>query len=141
MKKMILAFSVLTLVIASCKKDKTDAPVTPTKENLTGAYKVTAASMSSGSGSVDIFNNDNLTEPCERDDIYQLNADNSYGRLDLGTVCSPSNDYTGGTWSLDNSTTLNLDGEIGTIKSWNGKTLVIDYVMSGVTFSSTYVKQ
>jgi len=141
MKKMILAFSVLTLVFSSCKKDKTDAPVTATKENLTGTYKMTAATMASGGSSVDVFNNDNFTEPCERDDIYKLNADNSYSIQDAGTVCSPSNDYNGGTWSLDNSTTLNLDGEIGTIKSWNGKTLVVDYAMSGVTFSSTYVKQ
>jgi hypothetical protein len=141
MKKMILAFSVLTLVFSSCKKDKTDAPVTATKENLTGAYKMTAASMASGGGSIDLFNNDNVTPSCNRDDIYQLNADNSYGIQDAGTACSPSSDYSGGTWSLENSTTLNLDGEIGTIKSWNGKTLVLDYVMSGVTYSTTYVKQ
>jgi len=141
MKKMILAFSLLTLVFSSCKKDKTDAPVTATKENLTGTYKMTAATMASGGASVDVFNNDNFTEACKRDDLYKLNADNSYAVEDAGTACSPSSAYSGGTWSLENSTTLNLDGEIGTIKSWNGKTLVVDYVMSGVTFSSTYLKQ
>lgn len=138
---MILAFSVLTLVFASCKKDKTDEPVTPTKENLTGTYKMTAATMTSGGTSADIFNNDIFFEACDRDDIYKLNADNSYARQDAGVVCSTSNDYTGGTWSLENSTTLNLDGEISTIKSWNGKTLVAEIVLSGVTFSTTYVKQ
>jgi len=138
MKKMILAFSVLTLVFASCKKDKIDEPVTPTKENLTGSYKLTSFTMTSGTSTLDLFL---MMEACDKDDSYKLNADNSYTVKDDGIVCSPSNDYTGGSWSLVNSTTINLDGEIGTIKSWNGKTLVLEGSDSGVSYSQTYVKQ
>src|SRR5690349_3180199 len=125
MKKAILAFSVLGLVFTSCKKDKQDEPVTPTKENLTGTYKMTAFTMASSGVSTDLFNNDNVTPACQRDDIYHLNADNSYAVEDAGTVCSPDDNSTG-TWSLETSTTINIDGEVGTVKSWNGKTLIVE---------------
>ena len=126
------------LVFASCKKDKTDEPVTPTKENLTGAYKLTAVKMTSGSSTLDLFI---MMDACDKDDTYRLNADNSYSVKDDGTMCSPSNDYTGGTWSLVNSTTIDLDGEVGTIKSWNGKTLVVEASEMGTIYSQTFVKQ
>ena len=99
----------LSLVFVSCKKDEDDEPVTPTKENLTGSYKMTAATMASGGSSMDIFNNDMFTEPCERDDIYKLNADLSFNVQDAGTVCSTTSVCTG-SWSLVNSTTINIDG-------------------------------
>jgi len=137
MKKVFLAFSALTLVLVSCKKDDKDEAVTPTKENLTGSYKMTAATISQSGSTVDAYNQ--LMEACDRDDIYKLNADNSYVVQDAGTVCSPSNDDTG-TWSLS-GTTINMDGEVGTIKSWNGKTLVVEGTDQGISFSSTYVKQ
>jgi len=141
MKKTILALSMLSLVFVSCKKDDKDEPVTPTKENLTGTYKMTAFTISSGGQSMDAFNN--LMEPCDRDDIYKLNADLTYNIVDAGTVCSPDNNDVS-TWSLSGST-LTLDGDPGTIKSWNGKTLVVEATdnSSGtaVTYSSTFVKQ
>jgi hypothetical protein len=139
MKKTILALSVLTLVLASCKKDNKNEPTTPTKENLTGTYKLTAFTMTYNGISMDYFNTS--MEACDKDDLYHLNADNSYALEDAGTVCSPSNSYTGGTWSLQNNTTINLDGQIATIKSWNGKTLVVEGNDSGTTISQTYVKQ
>jgi len=138
MKKSILALSMLALVFASCKKDKTDEPVTPTKENLTGSYKLTAVKMTSGTSTLDLFL---LMDACDKDDSYLLNADNSYSVKDDGTMCSPSNDYTGGNWSLVNSTTINIDGEVGTIKSWNGKTLVLEASEMGTIYSQTFVKQ
>ena len=138
MKKSILALSMLALVFASCKKDKTDEPVTPTKENLTGSYKLTAVKMTSGTSTLDLFL---LMDACDKDDSYLLNADNSYSVKDDGTMCSPSNDYTGGNWSLVNSTTINIDGEVGTIKSWNGKTLVVEATELGTIYSQTFVKQ
>ena len=137
MKKAIFALSVLTLVFASCKKDNKDEPVTPTKENLTGSYRLTAFTVTFSGSTVDLFN---MMDACQKDDIYKLNADNSYVVDDAGIVCSPSNEYTGD-WSLVNSTTINIDGDVGTIKSWNGKTLVVEGTDSGNTYSQTYVKQ
>jgi hypothetical protein len=138
MKKTILALSLMSLVFVSCKKDDKDEPVTPTKENLTGSYKMTAFTVSNTSGSLDFFNS--VMEACDRDDVYKLNADMSYGVEDAGTVCSPDNNYTGGTWSIT-GTTIDLDGETGTVKSWNGKTLVVEQVDAGTTYSQTFQKQ
>jgi hypothetical protein len=144
MKKTILALSMLSLVFVSCKKDDKDEPVTPTKENLTGSYKMTAATMASGSSSIDVFNNDMFTEACERDDIYKLNADLTYNVQDAGTTCSPTTAWTG-TWSLVSTTSIDIDGDVYTIKSWNGKTLVGEATdnSSGttITYTVTYVKQ
>jgi Lipocalin-like domain len=144
MKKTILALCVLGLVFTSCKKDKQNEQVTPTKENLTGTYKMTAATMAYSGASADIFNDDNFTPACHRDDIYHMNAADSYAIEDAGTVCSPSSEDSGN-WSLESSSTLNINGEAGTIKSWNGKTLVVEVTDSSsgapITYSSTYVKQ
>jgi len=138
MKKMILALTVFTVVFTSCKKDNKNEPVTPTKENLTGTYKLTAFTMTSGTSTLDLFL---MMDACDKDDSYKLNADNSYTIKDDGVVCAPSNDYTGGSWSLVNSTTININGEVGTIKSWNGKTLVVEGTDSGMIYSQTFVKQ
>lgn len=140
MKKAILALSML-VVLASCKKDKNDDPITPTKENLTGTYKITAATITSGGSTVDVFNNDVFFEACDRDDVYKLNADLSYDIQDAGVVCSPDNNYTGGTWALVNATSIDIDGDVYTIKSWNGKTLVGEFTDTGITGTVTYVKQ
>ena len=141
MKKTILALSMLAVVFTSCKKDNDDDPVTPTKENLTGSYKITAATLSSGGTSVDIFNDNNFFEACDRDDIYKLNADLTYDIQDAGQVCSPDNNYTGGSWALVGTSSINIDGDVYTIKSWNGKTLVAEMSDSGITATVTYVKQ
>lgn len=140
MKKTILALLVFTLVFASCKKDNKNEAVTPTKENLTGTYKMTAGTMTSGGATVDVFNNDTYTPACQRDDLYKLNADNSYVIQDAGVVCSPSDDDSG-TWSLLSATSIDLNGDVGTIKSWNGKTLVVEGTYQNITVSATYVKQ
>ena len=138
MKKSILALTMLSLVFVSCDKDDKDEPVTPTKENLTGSYKLTAFTVANGGTSLDFFNT--VMEACDRDDIYKLNSDMSYGVQDAGTVCSPDNNYTGGTWSIT-GTTINLDGESGTIKSWDNKTLVVEQVDAGTTYTQTFQKQ
>lgn len=142
MKKTILALSML-VVLASCKKDKDEpAAITPTVANLTGNYKITASTMTGGGSTVDIFNNDMFYEPCMRDDIYRLNANMSYAITDAGTVCNPPGDYSGGTWALTSTSTIDMDGEEFTIKSWNGTTLVVEAGdPSSVMFSATYVKQ
>src|SRR5215203_6100080 len=104
MKKTILALTMLSVAFVSCKKDDKDEAVTPTKENLAGSYKVTAATAAG----INVFNNPdesiNEFEACERDDVYTLNADLTAVRADAGTQCDPVNNGTG-IWDL-NGTTL-----------------------------------
>lgn len=141
MKKVMLGFSVVALLAtASCKKDNNNTQVTPTKENLVGTYKMTAATMNN----INVFNNSieslNMFEACDRDDLYKLNADLTYEVIDAGTVCDPDNSYTS-EWDLTNSTTIVVDGEAGTINSFDGKTLVVSLNYGGTIAKSTYVKQ
>lgn len=144
MKKTIVAFSLLTVLFVSCKKDNENKQVTATKENLTGTYVMTAATISSSGQTVNVFNNAdanmNLYEACDRDDLYKLNADLSFQQVDAGTSCSPDNNYTS-TWEFVNATTIKIDGETGTITSWDGKTLVTTADFGGATYTTTMVKQ
>ena len=143
MKNSILALSMLGLVFASCNKDKNEE-VTPTKENLTGSFKITAMTYAG----MNVFNNAdenaNFFEPCERDDVYNLKADLTGELTDAGTQCSPPSSGTG-TWSLTGTTFSIVDVAAvdisGTIKSWNGKTLVIEESNGSVTGTITLEKQ
>ena len=144
MKKTILALSMLSLVFVSCKKDDKDEPVTPTKENLTGTYKMTAMTWAGAN----VFNNSNesanLVQPCERDDLYTLKSDLTAERTDAGTQCSPATTGTG-TWDFTNGNTLTVELPTtdigGTIKSWNGSTLVVEDNSLGFAISVTMQKQ
>lgn len=140
MRKVLLVCSALVILVSSCKKDKDDEPVTPTKENLTGSYKVTKLEAVINGTSQDLTNNDDWTEACQRDDIHKLNADNTYQWLDAGVKCNPSEDYSD-FWSLTNSTTIVVDGYSYTIKSFDGKTLVLTENFMGAEIKTTYVKQ
>jgi hypothetical protein len=148
MKKTILALSMLSLVFVSCKKDDKDPdPITPTKENLTASYKMTGMTWAG----VNVFNNAdenaNFVEACERDDVYTLKADLTAERTDAGTQCSPASTATG-SWEFtssnntilisDLSTTMDIEG---TVKSWNGKTLVVEDNSAGFVISVTLQKQ
>ena len=138
MKKMIIAFSALALVFTSCKKDEESKAVTPTKENLTGTWMITSMKLGNATGSMDIFS---TFDACQKDDKYLLNADLSYAVEDAGTKCDPDGGYTGGTWALTNATTIDLDGEVNTIDSFDGKTLVASVDQGGAKLTTTYVKQ
>lgn len=142
MRKVLFAFSALVVLATSCKKDKDDdGPVTPTKENLVGSYKVTKVQAGSGTQFMDITSQD-WAEACEKDDLHKLNADNTYQWVDAGVKCDPSEDYTD-TWSLTNSTTLVIDGETLTIRSFDGKNLEVSYLepFTTLTYITTYQKQ
>jgi hypothetical protein len=135
MKKGILALSLLALVFTSCKKDD-DEPqqITPTKENVTGSYKITAMTING----IDFWSS---LDACEKDDVYKANADLSFDRQDAGTVCSPDNSYTGGTWSISGST-VNFNDEVsGTITSWDGSTMVVTDNSSSPAIVVTLRKQ
>ncbi|MFL5810873.1 MAG: lipocalin family protein [Flavisolibacter sp.] len=137
MKKMIIAFSALAMVFVSCKKDEESKAVTPTKENLTGVWMVTSAKISSGGASVDMFSS---FDACQKDDKYHFNGDLTYQVEDAGTQCDPSTS-SDGTWALTNATTINIDGEVGTIDSFDGKNLVVTEDMGNGKMTTTFVKQ
>jgi len=139
MRKSILALSLLAL-LSSCDKDDDDnKEITPTVANLSGSYKITAATANIGGTSINLLSNEAYFENCEKDDLYLLNSNLSYEIKDQGTKCSPSGDYVG-TWSL-NGNKINIDGDEATIKSWNGKTLVGEAGDAMGTVTITYTKQ
>ena len=144
MKKMIIAFSALALVFTSCKKDEESKAVTPTKENLTGVWMTTAAKITVGGNSVNVFNNAdenmNIYSACERDDKYHFNADLTNVVEDAGTKCDPEGGSQG-EWALTNATTINIDGETGTIDSFDGKNLVVTVDQGGAKSTTTFAKQ
>ena len=140
----MIAFSALALVFTSCKKDEETKTSTPTKENLTGVWMMTAANISSGGSSINVFDNTdeiiNIVPPCERDDKYHLNADLSFQQEDAGTQCDPTTATTG-EWALTNTTTINIDGEVSTIDSFDGKTMVVSVDQGNGKLTTTFVKQ
>lgn len=141
MKKMLIAFSALTLVFTACKKDKDDVPadVTPTQQNLVGTYTLAKITISTnGSAEQDVTAQ--MTEACERDDQQKLNADLTYNYVDAGTVCSPSGSYSGD-WSLINSTTIEIDGYPMTIRRFNGQTIELTESFMGSTYITYMNKQ
>lgn len=143
MKKMFLALSALVLLVSSCSKDKDDesGPITPTKENLTGTYKLTKVVLTANGQTSDMTTQYmQFFDACQRDDVFKLNADNTYQWVDAGTKCDPEGGYTD-TWSLTSNTTIVMDGETYTIKSFNGKILEVSQSYGGAEQVETYTKQ
>ena len=138
MRKTI-ALALVSLCFVACSKDK-DSDVN--KENISGSYKVTAATMQAGSAApIDYLA---LQSPCEKDDIIKLNSDLTYNYVDAGTKCSPVGDDSG-VWSVPSNTQISIDGQVSTIKSFDGHTLVISdtELIGSVNYVSvtTLVKQ
>ncbi|HEY0677008.1 MAG TPA: lipocalin family protein [Chitinophagaceae bacterium] len=139
MKKVLFGLFSLVLLGTACKKSK-DAPAI-TKENISGTYIVTAATMRVGSSpEADLLAN---MDACEKDDQYKLNLDGTFAFIDAGTQCSPPMDYTG-EWSLTGNT-ITIDGETGTVTKFDGSNLEVtsEYTDSGMTFiiRTNYKKQ
>lgn len=111
--------------------------------SLSGSYKITAYTYkaSASSAEQDYFNIA-FPDACERDDIIMLNSNGNYAYTDAGVACSPAGDYTG-TWSVS-GTSINLDGDLGTLESFDCKTLVIsntDVITSGDKVKITLTRQ
>ncbi|HSB94053.1 MAG TPA: lipocalin family protein [Flavitalea sp.] len=119
--KMLLAAFCMFVIVVSCSKDESSNDCSTTKEHIAGSYKVTANTYKQTPSSTE----ENLLSnvpPCELDDVITLNTNGTYQLTDAGMACDPlSTDN--GTWSLSGST-LTIDGDATTIKSFNCKTLV-----------------
>jgi hypothetical protein len=124
------------LVTASCKKDDNEETLALTKENIAGSYKITSIKV----GGQEVLNNDNYSEPCERDDIYTFKTDLTYTYTDAGTKCNPDGSYTDGQWSVPSGTTFEYDGDTYTVVKFTNRTLEISYG-SGISIVATFSRQ
>ena len=119
MKKLILLSLAGTFFLASCKKDEN---CDLNSSSLVGTYRATSITYkaSAGSPEIDVYSG---LDACEKDDLIIFNDNGSVIFQDAGQVCSPSGNDTG-TWSLSGNTIL-LDGEAGTVSSFDCDTMVL----------------
>ncbi|MEO5563837.1 MAG: lipocalin family protein [Chitinophagaceae bacterium] len=122
--KMIFFISFFILV--SCQKEKKhEDPNTCTlkKSSLAGTYVLTSVTYKATPTSPEqdfMF----FMEPCEKDDLFTINANGTYTYSDIATKCSPDGTESGN-WSLNGNTIIS-DGEIaGTIEKFDCKSLVL----------------
>ena len=117
MKKIMLSICVIGL-LASCKKDDDDDRVCDfSQSNFVGTYKVTSVAYKADSSTPeeDEFS---TWDACEKDDLIIFNSNNTITYQDVGTICTPNgNDV--GIWSYVNSNTVNINGDITTVTSFN----------------------
>ncbi len=143
MRKIVLSASAIALflVINACMKS-TNTTNAKTVQNLSGSYNLKGLTANVLGTILNLY--DSLPA-CERDNVIKLNTDMSAQFIDSGTVCVPPSDSTG-TWSLSQNTdTIYIAGSASFIKSWDGKTLVLNNAeqISGfpVTATTTLLKQ
>jgi hypothetical protein len=141
-----LAIIFSTLILAGCTKKEGEDQVEITAQTLAGSYKLTALTYKNP---ITGQNEDYLKEmdACEKDDIVTLNANYSANYTDAGTQCSPNGSYDNAQWQLDGKNIFipgSSDDYSGEVKSFNGKTLVIEATYNigiTVTITATFTKQ
>jgi hypothetical protein len=143
MKKLLLISLVAGALFSSCKKSSSsnDSSCTLSASSIVGTYKITSVKLSTQGQSIEIFNNDAFFEPCERDDIFNINANGTYTITDGSVACSPSSDDSG-TWTL-NGNTYTIDGtDINTISEFKCSSFVfIREPMAGEIYYITMTRQ
>lgn len=138
MKKLLACALIVFFSFASCNKDdKCNTDVA----SISGSYKLTGLTYKASATATE---QDLLPflDPCERDDIEIFASNGTYTYQDAGTVCVPNGSFTG-TWSLSGST-ITVDGDAGTIQSWDCHTLVVYAVnvnTAGDRMTFTYTRQ
>lgn len=135
MKKILLLATFGIFVMSSCNKDDDNCETNVT--TVSGTYKLTSLKYkASGQPEVDLFA---FMDACEKDDLTVLNANGTYAYQDAGTACDPNGSFSG-TWSLSGST-ITVDGDTGTLQSFDCSTLVFYVEDAGDRLTFTYVKQ
>ena len=144
MRKILLtavaASALLTFI--SCKKSDSVSNA-KTVQNISGSYNLTGLTWTALGVTVNVY--DSLP-PCEKDNIFQFDADGSAHEIDAKILCDPPEADSIATWGLSSKgDSLYLDNTPYLIKSWDGKTLVVtgvvDYGPPVVTGVTTFVKQ
>jgi len=112
------------IIAVSCKKNS-DAPSGSGSainvSNISGTYKLTAATITIDGETTDVLG---TLDECERDNLQKLNSDLTYKVIDAGVQCNPPNNETG-TWSLEGTSTIVLDGIPVDIDKFDGTNLTI----------------
>ncbi|MCX6208929.1 MAG: hypothetical protein NTZ59_05365 [Bacteroidetes bacterium] len=112
MKKLILTFSIVTIIVACKKNEDNTAPSLPlTKSNIAGTYKVTAATFTpSGSPlAFNVFDDTTAYKVCKKDDLLIFDTTN-YTYSDVGTICSPNGSVSPSPYTLKLPDTLIYGG-------------------------------
>ena len=143
MKKLILAITVITLAVASCKKkNDDDKQCEVTVASLSGTYRLTAIKYKVSANTSEQDVTDDFLEACQRDDNYVLSANGVVEYEDAGTVCNPDESYTS-TWSVSGNTIV-IDGDGGTVESFNCTTLRVyteGEIIAGDKVTLVFTKQ
>ncbi len=139
MKKIIVGFTFLALA-ASCKKDK-DKDCSFSEANFVGSYKITALKYKANSSATEV-DEFALYSACEKDDVITFNSDHTINYTDAGVVCSPAGNDTG-VWSYINSNTVNVDGDVSNIVSFDcsGMVVTINGTTAGEVTTITLARQ
>jgi hypothetical protein len=132
---LLLLLTVLSLIviITSCKKSSGSNNSAITKENLAGSYTLTALTIT-----VPPLPAQNIIDSvpdCQRDDTIKLKVDLSMQFIDAGIKCVPPGDGVS-TWALSGNT-ITVDSTTSTIKSFDGKTLVVTTNVTVNNFAGT----
>lgn len=143
MKKLFFLF-VSSAVLFSCKKNNdNNSSCSIDVAHIAGAYKFTAYTYKQNPTSPDQdYFNVIFPNACERDDILTFNSNGNWTLTDAGVICSPANSDNG-LWSLSGNT-MNVDGDLSTIESFDCKTLVMvssDVMVTGDKMKITLTKQ
>jgi hypothetical protein len=142
MKKISSIILIVGVVFTSCKKSSSNnSSCTLSASSIVGTYKITSVKLSTQGQTLEIFNNDIFFEPCERDDIYTINANGTYTITEGSNVCSPTGNDSG-TWTL-NGNVFTMDGtEVNTISEFNCSSFIsASEPMAGEIFYTTMTRQ
>jgi hypothetical protein len=144
MRKILLTAMAVAAILSfiSCKKSD-NVSNAKTVQNISGSYNLTGLTWSALGVTANVY--DSLP-PCEKDNIFQFDADGTAREIDAKISCDPPETDTLAIWSLSsNGDSLYLDKNPYLIKSWDGKTLVLTGVADDgppvVTGVTTFVKQ
>lgn len=136
MKKIFLIATIGFLGLSSCNKDDDDCE--QNMASVSGTYKLTAMKYrpSGSTNEIDLYA---FLDACEKDDLTVLNANGTYAYQDAGTVCNPNGSFNG-TWTMSGNS-ITVDGESGTIQSFDCNTIVFYTEDAGDRITFTYVRQ
>ena len=144
MKKILFAILTTFFIYGSCNKGDTPGPdpvrpdITPTVQNLVGNYKLVKYTNILPNGTEQDIT-DTGVPACEKDDIYQLKASLVYEVNDGANHC-PSGGFTS-TWSLNGTTLTIQNGDIYTIRRFNGTDLELKREVLPGTYTVDYWKK
>jgi hypothetical protein len=122
----------------SCKKDSPSC--TLSSSTLVGNYKIVSI-LYKADAQTPVEDEVLLMDPCEKDDIFSINANGTWTQTEGATSCNPANSDNG-SWSLVGNT-FNLDVDSYTISNFScsGMTLNQSDPTIGETLAIKLIKQ